>query len=240
MQCNLSLLAILIFIFAYSDLSGQDGEIIYKTYCAGCHGAQLEGGSASTLIKTDWTYGRGKGALRRNITFGIPNTEMIAWNLVLEDKGIATLVDFIVAAQTTPIETARPIPKSITTKDYLLKVEQLVSEGLKTPWGIEFVNLNRALITERDGNIRWLIDGKLDNQQIQGLPPTHTASSTGGYMDIALDPNYSDNGWIYLAFSHTNGDISSKEALALTKIVRGKIEKHQWQNQQTIFEVADS
>lgn len=235
-----SLLLALLFTFISSDLSAQDALITYKTYCAGCHGAQLEGGSAGTLIKTDWGYGRGKGALRKNIKFGIPGTDMVAWGKILKDEEINSLVDFMVKAQTTPIETPRPIPANITTKDYILKVEQLDTDGLKTPWGIEFADPNRALITERGGSIRWLINDKLDLVPIQRLPPTHTQSSTGGYMDLALDPNYKENGWVYLAFSYTNGDIMSRDALALTKIVRGRIEDHQWIDQETVFEVADS
>lgn len=230
----------LLFSLTTSWLYGQEGEQIYKTYCAGCHGAQLEGNSATKLIKTDWTYGRGRGALIRNIKFGIPSTEMPAWQSVLTEDEIHAVVDFIIAAQETPPDAIRPIPNQITTKDYILKIEKLIEEGIQTPWGIEFVDANHALITERSGNIRWLVNGKLDPQPIRGLPATHTESSTGGYMDIALDPAYSDNRWVYLAFSHTNGEISDKDALALTKVVRGRIKDHQWLDEQTLFEVPDS
>ena len=237
---RISFLLGMLITVANPDLIAQDASTIYKTYCAGCHGAELEGGSAGKLIKTTWEYGRGKGALRKNIRFGIPGTEMAAWGKILKDEEIASVVDFIVTAQTTAIETPRPIPKSITTKDYQLKLEQLATEGLSTPWGIEFADPDRALVTERDGNIRWLINDQLDPVSIKGLPSTHIQSSTGGFMDLALDPDYKKNGWVYLAFSHTNGDIMSREALSMTKIVRGKIKDHQWTDQQTLFEVADS
>ena len=59
-------------------------------------------------------------------------------------------------------------------------------------------------------------------------------------MDIILDPNYNENGWVYLAYSHTNQDMTDREAPALTKIIRGKIEDYQWKEQQTLFEVPDS
>ncbi len=226
-------------LFTTQGLYGQEGAQIYSTYCAGCHGAQLEGNSATALIKTAWTYGRGRDALYRNIKFGIPQTEMAAWHTVLKEEEINAVVDFIVASQETPPDAVRPIPSQITTQHYALKVEELITEGIHNPWSIEFVDADHALLTERSGQIRWIVEGKLDTQPIRGLPPTYERS-TGGYMDLALDPNYADNGWVYLAFSHTNGEITDEEALAMTKIIRGKIKEHQWTEEQTLFDVPDS
>jgi glucose/arabinose dehydrogenase len=233
-------LAVAAFLTMPIQTLAQEGAEVYRTYCAGCHGAQLQGGSVGTLIKTDWTYGRGKGAMIRNIRFGIPGTEMAAWGNVLSDKQIRAVADYVIEAQDTPPQAERPIPSELTTEKYTLEVEELVTEGLKTPWGIAFVDKQRALISERDGNLRWLVNGQLDSQPIQSLPPTHTESSTGGYMDIILDPDYKANGWVYLAYSHTNQDMTDPEAPALTKIVRGKIHDYQWVDQQTLFEVPDS
>lgn len=232
-------IGILLLLINTASLYAQEGEQIYSTYCAGCHGSQLEGNTATKLIKTDWTYGRGRGALIRNITFGIPGTEMIAWNTALDDEEIRAVADYIIEAQDVPPSAIRPIPEQITTKDFSLKIEKLVEEGISTPWGIEFVDAQHALFTERKGNIRWLVDGKLDPQPIQGLPPTQEMK-TGGYMDIALDPAYAENGWVYFAFSHTTGDVSDEKAPAMTKVVRGHIQDHQWIDEQTLFEVPDS
>lgn len=223
-----------------SPVFSQQGETIYKSYCAGCHGSEMQGNTATKLIKTDWQYGRGKGAMVRNIRFGIPNTEMIAWGTVLNDAEIGAVADYIIAAQQTPPNALRPIPPRITTDDYILKVEKLVSEGLNTPWGIEFVDARRALITERTGGLRWMVNGKLDAQPITGLPKTYAQNKTGGLMDLALDPHYDRNGWIYLAFSQTDDNPDDKEARGMTKVVRGRVRNHQWIDEQTLFEVADS
>lgn len=221
-------------------LFGQPGENIYRTYCAGCHGNQLQGNSASKLIKTDWQYGRGKGAIVRNIRFGIPGTEMVAWGTALNAEQINAVADYIVAAQEVAPNAIRPIPERLTTKDYVLKVETLISEGLNTPWGIEFVDSRRALITERTGSIRWMIDGKLDPQPVAGVPMTYSQQTTGGLMDIALDPDYAKNGWVYIGFSHTLDNPADKAARGMTKVVRGKIRDHKWVNEQTLFEAPDS
>jgi aldose sugar dehydrogenase len=232
-------IACFLFIGSLHCLYGQNAELTYKTYCGGCHGARMQGGTASKLIKTDWKYGRGKGTIFRNIKFGIEGTEMIAWGKVLKDDEIDAVADFIVKSQEVPPMADRPIPETLTTKDYTLRIEKLVSTGIRVPWGIEFVDNEKALITERTGSIRWMINGKLDPKPITGLPTTFV-HATGGYMDIAIDPSYSKNGWVYFAFSHTKGDTADENATGMTKVIRGKIKDHQWTEEQTLFEVADS
>lgn len=229
----------LILFAAFHCTQAQQGEVIYKSYCAGCHGANLQGNTAGALIKTEWTYGREKGSIIRNIRFGIPETEMIGWSTVLKDEEIRAVADYIVASQETPIDVALPVPDEIRTKDYLLKIETIVSEGLETPWSIEFVDVNHAFITERGGRIRRMENGMLLAEPIAGTPPTFE-HKTGGYMDLALDPDYENNGWVYLSYSEARGNPVDENTPAMTMIVRGKIENGIWQEQQTLFKVADS
>ena len=217
----------------------QQASELYRTYCAGCHGAQLQGNSATGLIKETWTYGRSHGAIVKNIKYGIAEAEMPAWKAVLSDEQINAVADFIVASQETPPDAVRPLPSELTTEDYTLRVEQLVTDGIKTPWGITFIDADHALFTENTGAIRWLVKGRLDPQPVQGVPTTDTRA-TGGFMDIIVDPDYASNGWVYLAYSQYQHDDTREEVPAMTKIVRGKIKDHRWQDEQTLFEVADS
>jgi glucose/arabinose dehydrogenase len=219
---------------------GQQGGLVYKKYCTGCHGSSLEGNSASALVKKNWIYGSGFDAIFKTIKMGVPKTEMIGWSKVLKDGEIKAVADFILSAQESTPDAKKTLPAIIITKDYTLNIEKLVTQDLQTPWGIEFIDKNRALITEKTGKMRWLVNGKLDPEPIKGLPEPFTLSSTAGFMDIALDPKYSGNGWVYLAYSHTNGDNKDKSARGMTKIIRGKIKGHNWTDQQTLFEVADS
>jgi len=218
--------------------SAQEGGKLYKTYCAGCHGANLEGNSASSLIKTEWKYGRSASLMTRNITFGIPETEMIAWNQVLNKDQIKSLVDFISTAQKIQPNIDRSIPEHIQTEKYDLKIEEWVVDAIQAPWSIEFVSKDSALVSERPGLLRWIIDGTPSVAPIQGTPQSQEFR-TGGYMDIAIDPEYQKNGWIYLAFSYAPENITDDSAPAMTKIVRGKINQNQWIDEQTLFEVPD-
>ena len=213
---------------------------IYATYCAGCHGTDLTGNTATALVKNDWVYGRTRGLVFRNIKFGIDNTEMAGFANLLSDDQIGTLVDYVWHMQDEPVDRKVEIPDILETEDYQIQVEQLAAEGLEVPWAIEFADQNKVLISERKGQLRWLLDGELDPVPISGTPVPHNSASTSGYMDIALDPDYQQNGWVYLSYSHSQGDFENKSAPATTRVIRGRIKDHQWTDEQNLFLAPDS
>ncbi|MEM8887351.1 MAG: PQQ-dependent sugar dehydrogenase, partial [Bacteroidota bacterium] len=132
-------------------------------------------------------------------------------------------------------------PKSLQSQDYELSVEVIGKGKIETPWGIEFINKELAIISEQKGQLRWLRKGKLDPKPITGIPEVHIFTGTlGGLMDIALDPNYAENDWVYLAFSQTDGKVGDRTSAAMTKIVRGKIKDYQWTETQELFSAPKS
>ena len=225
---------------AAEDSTHEAGKMLYSTYCAGCHGTDLAGISATSLIKKEWTYGRTRDLMIRNVKFGISGTEMSSFEQTLSGEQIRTVVDYVREMQDAPPSREVEIPEVLETEDYQITVEQLATEGLEVPWAIEFINENKALISERKGQLRWLIDQKLDSLPIQGTPTPYIGQSTSGFMDIALDPNYQQTGWVYLAHSHSRGNYQDDQAPATTRIIRGKIQDHQWVEEETLFEAPDS
>ncbi|MEM8888358.1 MAG: PQQ-dependent sugar dehydrogenase, partial [Bacteroidota bacterium] len=220
----------------HPSIKSQDGASLYKTYCSGCHGANMEGGIATALVKDDWKYGKSRSLITRNIRYGIPGTEMIGWKDALGNAGVKSIVEYIMQAQKSAPTSKRNFPKSLQSQDYELSVEVIGKGKIETPWGIEFIHKDLALISEQKGQLRWLRNGKLDPKPITGLPEVHIFTGTlGGLMDIALDPNYADNGWVYLAFSQTDGKVGDRTSAAMTKIIRGKIKDYQWTETQELF-----
>ena len=103
-----------------------------------------------------------------------------------------------------------------------MKIE-VIAEGLEVPWSIDFIDDRTALITERPGRLRLVIDGKLQPKEVKGLPSILNEGQ-GGLMDVAVDPEYQSNGWVYLSYSHAlNTQQGEDRPLAMTRIVRGKI-----------------
>lgn len=236
-----TILTILLITIPFFASKAQNGQSLYATNCAGCHGANLKGAtSGPALLKSEWKNGAGKEAINYAIRKGVQGTTMVAWENTLSIKQIDEITRFINVAQDLAIvEQIEREPIFKITGEHTIKIEKLVTQDIETPWGIEFINKDSALITEKHGTLRWLIKGKLLPEPIIGLPTAYLGTSTAGLMDIALDPNYQQNGWVYLAISRSNGDSQDKNALALTEILRGKVRENSWVEQQTLFKVAD-
>ncbi|MDA0346587.1 MAG: PQQ-dependent sugar dehydrogenase [Verrucomicrobia bacterium] len=211
--------------------------ILYKTYCANCHGVNMEGAQHAPLIKDVWLYGRDRTHMLRNLMYGIANTDMISWAQVIGDAECESLIDYIIESQDRPPTEIKTFPTVLHTEDYDLQVEALVEDGFRTaPWGIEFVDDRRALITERREGLRWMVDGVLDPEPIHGIPvATHYGDS--GMFDLALHPDYSTNGRVYISYVHPLGDPDSRDTPAMTRVIRGRVNGHQWVDQETIFKV---
>lgn len=82
------------------------------------------------------------------------------------------------------------------------KVEQVI-DGLSIPWGMVWLPDGSMLITEKSGALYHYKNGekiKIKN------PPTIYQQGQGGLLDIALHPNYADNGWIYMTYASKKGD----------------------------------
>jgi len=71
-------------------------------------------------------------------------------------------------------------------------------------------------VTERGGSLRVIRNGKLLSSPVAGVPRVQTGGPRGlqGLMDIAPHPNFSENGWIYLAYHRPAGGDAGETVLA--------------------------
>lgn len=83
------------------------------------------------------------------------------------------------------------------------KVETVVS-GLDHPWSLAFLPDGGLLVTERNGGLRLVSDGKLADEPIAGLPEAFKEGQ-GGYFDVVLDPDFAANGRLYVAYAEGTG-----------------------------------
>ena len=97
---------------------------------------------------------------------------------------------------------------------------ELVTEGIEIPWGMDWLPNGDLLITNRAGNLHIVRDGVLVETPITGLPDDIYAKGQGGLLDLRVHPDYSDNGWIYMSYSSSNGEGDG----ANTAIVRAKLD----------------
>jgi len=100
------------------------------------------------------------------------------------------------------------------------KVE-LLSNGLVRPWGIAFLPDRRILISEKGGGLVLMNpEGTTVLARIGGLPAVD-ASGQGGMLDVALDPEFTIDPWIYWSF--TEPGVASEVGLSGTAVARGRL-----------------
>ena len=95
-----------------------------------------------------------------------------------------------------------------------VKIET-VAENLTIPWSIDWTPDGMILFTERNGNLRAIQDGQLLQEPLLSLG---VGGVEGGMLGVAVDPNYSDNHYVYVYYTYN-------ELLSTTnKLVRYQLE----------------
>ncbi len=83
------------------------------------------------------------------------------------------------------------------------------------PWAMTFLPDGRALITEKDGQLKlWESDGPIVN--VTGTPKVDSAGQ-GGFMDVVLAPDFASSNIVYFSFSE-KGEGGKGVALAMAKL----------------------
>lgn len=220
----------------------QPGETLYMSLCASCHGDDLRGGRGPGLLDGEWTRESRRAELFTVIREGFPDSGMPAFKASLSGEQIHRIIDYMTSL--APADGAAPdasVPGPLDTLDYAIDVDVFV-EDLEVPWAVDFIDEQTALITERRGRLRVVKNARLLPEPVAGTPAMSPALREeqyvqGGLLDVTVDPNYADNGWIYLAYSHVL-DKSSEDgrALSMTRVVRGRIRDNRWVDEQVVFE----
>lgn len=221
----------------YQSRDVDRGAQLYNEYCASCHGANMQGGNAQSLINGVWQFGADNSYIFRNIKYGITHLGMPAYESALSDTDINNILAYIRAAEKEKGVVRPDIIKETGTMDYNLKIN-VIAEGLEVPWAIDLLDANTALITEKPGRIRVVQNGKMIPRPVEGLPPVLNEGQ-GGLLDVAADPDYAKNGWIYLAYSHALEVAGQNRPVAMTRIIRGKLVDHKWTQEQVIWEAPE-
>ncbi len=90
-----------------------------------------------------------------------------------------------------------------------LKIEVLI-RGLDTPWAVDFAPDGRIFITERLGRIRVVEGGRLLPEPWMTLEVQ--AVGEAGLMGLALDPQFAQNRFVYVAYTYraSNGRLQNR------------------------------
>jgi glucose/arabinose dehydrogenase len=224
------------------DYSKMKIDQVFEQLCASCHGKDMSGGVGGSLIDGEWKHGGSDEDLLKSIRDGNAQFGMTAFNTVLDDRQIRSLVIHIrekeKQAKEKGIEFPKPEPGKVTKtqhEDY--KIEMVVEDGLKNPWAIAFLPDGRKLVTEKAGRLRIIdADGKLLAEPVKGTPKV-LEHGQGGLMEVAVHPDYERNGWIYLGYS--DGTREGGKPKTITTYVRGKLKDGGWTNEERIWKTEE-
>jgi glucose/arabinose dehydrogenase len=220
---------------ALASAAGTKAEALYQANCASCHGAKLEGGSGSSLIDDVWKHGSSDEELTASIAKGHPTMGMPGFEKTLQPDQIRALIILMREkqenARSSAATPAKPLPdKPFATKKHTYQLET-VAKGFDSPWGLAFLPDGKMLVTEKAGALQLVsANGKLE--EVRGIPKVMNHGQ-GGLLAVAVHPDYTKNGWIYLGFA--DGTEDGGNVKATTAIVRGKIKDGEWVDQEWIY-----
>ncbi len=80
---------------------------------------------------------------------------------------------------------------------------EVVARDLQIPWAIDFAPDGRIFLTERPGRIRVIREGMLQPEPWARISVAHEGE--GGLLGLALDPNFAENGFVYVYYTYREG-----------------------------------
>ena len=226
----------------------QDAKAGGQTYaqlCASCHGAKARGGEGPDLTGHIYMHGADDQSVAHSIRDGQPGG-MPSFRASLSDSDIGNLVSFLNERRNDP--TNPPLdhpyafkptaPKGVIKTDVeSFRVQNVAKVG--TPYGFAFLPDGRILITELSGSLRVVEKGRLSPTPIADAPTGGVEGRRGqpgrNLLDVAVDPDYKHNGWIYLSSAHPVKSAAG-ERHAIARITRGRIRNGHWEDSQILTE----
>ena len=113
---------------------------------------------------------------------------------------------------------------------------ETIADHLKDPWAVAPLPDGGLLLTEKAGRLRVIgADGKMAPRPVAGTPEV-IEHGQGGMMDVALHPDFKDNGWIYLVVSE--GTREGGKVRCITALVRGRIKDNRWTDNRWLWRAA--
>ena len=105
---------------------------------------------------------------------------------------------------------------------------ETVASGLEHPWALAFLPDGRILVTERPGRLRIVAPSGRVSEPLDGVPEVQ-ASGQGGLLDVAVDPNFTENRLVYLSYAEPG------KGGAGTAVARGRLGEERLENVQVIY-----
>lgn len=140
-----------------------------------------------------------------------------------------TLTLGVVLAATASSAFAKPV--TINTEKSPMQVTA-ITEGLRNPWGLDFLPDGRMIVTERGGDMRLVDANGTKGPVLEGVPEV-AGRGQGGLLDVTVAPDFASSKRIYFAFSEPeqNGNPKANS----TAVFYGELNGNKLENLTRVF-----
>lgn len=98
----------LLTMIASTDDRVAEGRTTFATNCAACHGQSGEGQIGPNLTDSAWIHGGAPTDIYTTVTDGVGSAGMPAWGPVLGDRGVQSVVGFLLSIRDTNVPGREP------------------------------------------------------------------------------------------------------------------------------------
>ncbi len=239
-------------IYLDRNVGGLQGDPFAQTYdatCASCHGDDLQGvdGLGPALMGIELHSGDSVSALSELMRDGIAGVEGHAFGEQLTEDQIRSTAIYIgerrVQRLFTDFKTHVPvsIPEGVQSSDLHAFEVEVVTDGLDPlPFSIAPMPDGGFLVTEKMKGLRMISPEGEIGPLIERTPKVYDDSiemvlvwGHGWLLDVALHPDYENNGWVYL--HHTERCDDCLMGKSINRVVRGRIRDNRWEDEEVIW-----
>lgn len=248
-------LIILAIIWLYWFITTRDerehSQVVYMKHCANCHGEKLQGTPVgSNLMATRLQYGDSTQSLMQSIAGDLEAHDEVAWL----DNSSPSIVKALALYISEHRQKFPSIPasyehafvqKSVNSRYHRFRVEKY-SDLASRPYSIAPLPGGQIIVSEKVRGLSIVGKNGKQGSLIVGAPPAYeqflTVEGTyvgwGQLLEVALHPEYANNGWVYVSYAdRCQLDCGSFVPQSMVKVVRGRIIEGKWVDQQVIWSV---
>ncbi|MAT94828.1 MAG: glucose sorbosone dehydrogenase [Halioglobus sp.] len=225
----------------------------YLQHCAACHGADLKGGgrAGTALLGVELAHGASMDDIDGSIA-RLPAHRGAPGEPALLDAQARHGIAFYVAERRAERLSAKfklgapvVVPAGVIASErHAFRVEEVTAGLDPRPFSLQPLPDGRILVSEKTRGLRVVGPGGEVSAYIEGIPGAHADAQKSGWghgwlLDVALHPEYADNGWIYLHHTKRCGDCTDAPK-SFNRVVRGRIRAGRWVDEQEIWYPGDT
>jgi len=194
--------------------------------------------------------------IRAGIAEGYPSRGMPAWADVLRAGQLSSLailvsekrLNFDMADLNEAVDITLPMD-AIVTEQHSFRIDEFVANIDPYPFSIAPLPDGGFLLTEKTRGVSIISPEGQQSALIKGTPQAYDdglrlgnlRAGLGWLLDIALHPDYENNGWVYLHYGDRCGDGCNRVnkglflPVSMNRLERARIQDGQWVDVETIW-----